>query len=81
MFKLSDVYAAAGQPFRAWTPPDPEIPAAHFDSRRIQPGMLFVALPGARVDGNNYIGHALRNGAAATLGSRVDPDTPRLGAR
>lgn len=75
MFKLSDVYAAADQPF----PPDtsnPEIPAAHFDSRRIQPGMLFVALPGARVDGNNYIGHALRNGAAATLGSRIDPEFP-----
>ncbi len=75
MFKLSDVYAAAGQPF----PPDtsnPEIPAAHFDSRRIQPGMLFVALPGARVDGNDYIGHALRRGAAATLGSRVDPTHP-----
>lgn len=75
MFKLSDVYAAAGQPF----PPDirdPDIPAAHFDSRRIQPGMLFVALPGARVDGNDYIGHALRNGAAATLGSRIDPEFP-----
>ena len=75
MFKLSDVYAAAGQPF----PPDtsnPDIPAAHFDSRRIQPGMLFVALPGARVDGNDYIGDALRRGAAATLGSRVDPQHP-----
>ncbi len=75
MFKLSDVHAAAGQPF----PPDirdPDIPAAHFDSRRIQPGMLFVALPGARVDGNDYIGDALHRGAAATLGSRVDPEHP-----
>ena len=75
MFKLSDVYTAAGQQI----PPDapnPDIPAAHFDSRRIQPGMLFVALPGARVDGNDYIGDALRSGAAATLGSRVDPDHP-----
>ncbi len=75
MFKLSDVYSAAGQPF----PPDApnlDIPAAHFDSRRIQPGMLFVALPGARVDGNDYIGHALRNGAATTLGSRIDPEFP-----
>ncbi|MDE2869742.1 MAG: UDP-N-acetylmuramoyl-tripeptide--D-alanyl-D-alanine ligase [Chloroflexota bacterium] len=75
MFKLSDVYAAAGQPFPPETP-DPDIPAAHFDSRRIQPGMLFVALPGARVDGNDYIVDALRRGAAATLGSRVDPEHP-----
>ena len=75
MFKLSDVYAAAGQPFPPETP-DPDIPAAHFDSRRIQPNMLFVALPGERVDGNDYIGHALDRGAAATLGSRVDPAHP-----
>ena len=75
MFKLSDVYAAADQPFPPGTA-NPEIPAAHFDSRRIQPGMLFVALPGARVDGNNYIGDALRRGAAATLGARIDPDHP-----
>lgn len=75
MFKLSDVYAAAGQALPPDTP-DPDIPSAHFDSRRIRPGMLFVALPGARVDGNNYIGHALKRGAAATLGSRVDPDHP-----
>ena len=75
MFKLSDVYAAADRPFPPGTA-NPDIPAAHFDSRRIQPGMLFVALPGARVDGNDYIGDALSRGAAATLGSRVDPEHP-----
>ncbi len=75
MFKLSHVYAAASQPFPPDTP-NPQIPAAHFDSRRIQPGMLFVALPGARVDGNDYLGDALSRGAAATLGSRVDPEHP-----
>ena len=75
MFKLSDLYAAASQQLPA-SVPDLEIPAAHFDSRRIKPGMLFVALPGARVDGNDYIGDALRRGAAATLGSRVDEQHP-----
>lgn len=75
MFKLSDVYTAAGQSLPPGAP-NPDIPAAHFDSRRIQPGMLFVALPGARVDGNDYIGDALSRGAAATLGSRGDPDHP-----
>ena len=38
--------------------------------------MLFVALPGARVDGNDYIGDAISRGAAATLGSRVDDAHP-----
>ena len=75
MFKLSDVYAATGHQLPP-NAPDLEISAAHFDSRRVQPGMLFVALPGARVDGNNYIGDALRRGAAATLGSRVDDEHP-----
>ena len=75
MFKLSDVYAAAGRQLPP-NAPDLKIPAAHFDSRRVQPGMLFVALPGARVDGNNYIGDALRRGAAATLGNRVDDEHP-----
>ena len=75
MFKLSDVFAAAGQQLPA-DAPDLEISAAHFDSRRIELGMLFVALPGARVDGNDYIGDAISRGAAATLGSRVDDAHP-----
>ena len=82
MFKLSDVYAAAGHQLPP-DAPDLVISAAHFDSRRIQPGMLFVALPGARVDGNDYIGDAISRGAAATLGSRVDlehPNRPRVTA-
>ena len=36
------------------------------------PACCSSALPGARVDGNDYIGDALHRGAAATLGSRVD---------
>ena len=75
MFSLSDVYAAAGQP-RPPEAPDLAISAAHFDSRRIEPGMLFVALPGERVDGNDYLGDALGRGAAATLGSRIDEAHP-----
>ena len=75
MFKLSDVYAAAGQQLPP-DAPDLDISAAHFDSRRIEPGMLFAALPGARVDGNDYIGDALSRGAAASLGSRVDVEQP-----
>ncbi|MCY4112264.1 MAG: Mur ligase domain-containing protein, partial [Chloroflexi bacterium] len=75
MFTLADVAAAAEQP----VPPgadDLVMTAAHFDSRRIQPGMLFVALPGARVDGHDFIGNALARGAAAVLCARPDPDQP-----
>ena len=45
------------------------------DSRRVQPGDVFLALPGAQVDGRAYIVDALARGAAAVLaeaGQKVD---------
>jgi UDP-N-acetylmuramoyl-tripeptide--D-alanyl-D-alanine ligase len=43
---------------------------AAVDSRRVQPGNLFVALPGDRTDGHEHISEAVANGAAAVLVSR-----------
>ncbi|QBI53888.1 UDP-N-acetylmuramoyl-tripeptide--D-alanyl-D-alanine ligase [Streptomonospora litoralis] len=40
------------------------------DSRRAEPGSLFVALGGERVDGHEYARSAVAAGAAAVLGSR-----------
>lgn len=40
------------------------------DSRRVEPGSLFVALPGERVDGHDYAGAAVAAGAVAVLGER-----------
>ncbi|MUL40842.1 UDP-N-acetylmuramoyl-tripeptide--D-alanyl-D-alanine ligase [Streptomonospora sp. PA3] len=40
------------------------------DSRRAEPGSLFVALGGERVDGHDYARSAVAAGAAAVLGSR-----------
>ncbi|WP_156896898.1 UDP-N-acetylmuramoyl-L-alanyl-D-glutamate--2,6-diaminopimelate ligase [Ferrimonas kyonanensis] len=37
------------------------------DSRRVEPGDLFVALPGHLVDGRDYIDAAVANGAVAVL--------------
>ncbi|MDG4798942.1 UDP-N-acetylmuramoyl-tripeptide--D-alanyl-D-alanine ligase [Micromonospora sp. WMMD980] len=41
-----------------------------FDSRRVEPGGMFVALPGKRVDGHDYAVQAIEAGAAAVLASR-----------
>jgi len=38
------------------------------DSRRVQPGDLFVALSGSRFEGMEFIAEAIRNGAAAVVG-------------
>ena len=46
---------------------DPLIAAVRQDSRQIAPGDCFVAVPGFRVDGHDYIADALSNGAAAVV--------------
>lgn len=38
-----------------------------WDSRDVKPGDVYVALPGARVDGHDFIGAALRGGAVCAL--------------
>jgi UDP-N-acetylmuramoyl-tripeptide--D-alanyl-D-alanine ligase len=60
---------------------------ASLDSRAVEPGGLFVALAGERVDGHDFVGAALGAGAVAVLASRpveapcvvVDDVTEALG--
>ena len=40
------------------------------DSRRVEPGDLFVALSGDRFDGHKFLAEAIRRGAAALLAER-----------
>ena len=44
-----------------------EIKGITYDSRKVKPGWLFVAIPGANADGAAYISDALSNGAAAIV--------------
>ncbi len=44
------------------------------DSRQVQPGFLFAALPGSRADGRDFITDAVRRGAVAVL---APPGTPQ----
>ena len=46
---------------------DVEITKIEFDSRKIEPGTLFVAIPGTQVDGHNFIEKAIETGATAVL--------------
>jgi len=41
------------------------------DSRQVAPGSVFVAIPGARVDGHAFVGEARRRGAVAFLVSSL----------
>ncbi|MFN2217731.1 MAG: UDP-N-acetylmuramoyl-tripeptide--D-alanyl-D-alanine ligase, partial [Anaerolineae bacterium] len=59
----------------AGTVPDKEIRGAVIDSRRASPGCLFIALPGERCDGHEFIGQAAEKGAIAIIAERA-PDIP-----
>ena len=50
---------------------------ANNDSRKIQPGQLFIALKGER-DGHDFVPKALENGATAVLCNHCDGDYPAI---
>lgn len=58
---------------------DMEFQGISIDSRTVQPGNLFIALAGERVDGHDFVNQAQEMGAIAALVSRpVDSTLPQL---
>ncbi|MCP5366931.1 MAG: UDP-N-acetylmuramoyl-L-alanyl-D-glutamate--2,6-diaminopimelate ligase [Hyphomicrobiales bacterium] len=58
-----------------------EITGLTCDSRRVEPGFLFAALPGTQTDGRRFIAEALGRGAAAVLappGTRLAAAEPAV---
>ena len=53
---------------------DRDISGLTCDSRQVEPGFLFAALPGGQVDGRDFIAQAVANGAIAVL---AEEDTER----
>lgn len=51
--------------------PEMPITGAAVDSRLVQPGNIFFALPGAKTDGHHFIGQALERGAIAAVVSKT----------
>jgi UDP-N-acetylmuramoyl-L-alanyl-D-glutamate--2,6-diaminopimelate ligase len=44
-----------------------------YDSRKVRPGSVFVALPGQKADGASFAGHAIAAGAVAVVSERSAP--------
>ncbi len=58
------------------------ITEAAIDSRQVIPGSLFVAIPGERTDGHDFIGEAFQRGASfALIQKDVDASFPTLDLR
>lgn len=50
-----------------------DIRGLQYDSRKIEPGQVFVAIQGEVVDGNRFVGSALERGAAGVISERPRP--------
>ena len=70
--KLSELIQDCGV-LRVQGHPDVEISSVTNDSRRVQPGSLFIAVNGCGNDGRAYIGQAIEAGAAAIMYEEI-PD-------
>jgi UDP-N-acetylmuramoyl-L-alanyl-D-glutamate--2,6-diaminopimelate ligase len=58
---------------------DIEIRSIEFDSRKVQPGSVYVALKGARHDGHDFIKDVERAGAVAVVTEhRVETSLPQV---
>ena len=73
---VQEIAAAAGGVWQNPRADAPIVSAVSTDSRKIQPGCLFVPWAGARFDGHDYIDQALEGGAAGCLCARL-PETVR----
>lgn len=51
--------------------------SVEFDTRKLTPGSLFVALPGQQVDGHDFAAKAVESGAVAVLAAR-EVDAPAV---
>jgi UDP-N-acetylmuramoyl-L-alanyl-D-glutamate--2,6-diaminopimelate ligase len=59
---------------------DWEVSGCTADSRRLEPGQVFVAIRGSRFDGHAFVAHALERGAAGVVVERPCPEAGRLQA-
>jgi len=61
-------------------PAELEIASVAYDSRKVTPGALFVAIRGEHADGNRFVGDALGRGAVAVVSEHPRPGEASSGA-
>ena len=64
---LENVLTGTGAVMRGEIPAETVFTKIERDSRTAQPGDLFIAVPGERFDGHDFVGNAAAAGATARL--------------
>ena len=77
VLRADELAAAAGGRVVAGRP-DVEVGAVTIDSRRVSRGDLFVAIRGRRFDGHQFVGDAVRRGAAGIVISEMSAVEARV---
>ncbi len=72
---VADTRAAPGEVILAHGDPAAQVTGVTQDTRRLQPGDLFVAIPGFERDGSEFIREAISRGAAA-IAAEESPSLP-----
>src|SRR5260370_6989331 len=49
-----------------------------YDSRKVMPGGLFIAVPGSHTDGRRYLADVAQHGAVVALGPQIETSDPPL---
>ncbi|KAA3608138.1 MAG: UDP-N-acetylmuramoyl-L-alanyl-D-glutamate--2,6-diaminopimelate ligase [Planctomycetota bacterium] len=79
---LQRTFATSPWPWRLHGMADPDLARACFDSREVQPGDLFCALPGGQQDGLSFWPQARQSGAVALFraapGPAPQPTAPEI---
>src|SRR4051794_38422505 len=57
---------------------NPDVSSVEYDSRRVKPGCVFVAMRGETSDGNRFIDQAIQSGAVAVVTDSQE-QSPRAG--
>src|SRR5215831_19962383 len=75
--KLTEVLAGIGAEQQSGSRASLEVTGVANDSRKVKPGDLFVAIPGAVADGASFVAEAKQKGAVAVVAQRpVQADGP-----
>ncbi len=78
MLTLSDLFSEFPFEIKGSIPAGIGIAGIVSDSRKVEPGTLFVAIQGDNTDGHDFIISAIERGASAAIGEKILPFSPTI---